>query len=544
MNFNTFNKYFLLAFILFLVVITSASKAQTVNDIIKDIENEKFKSAEKTAKDLTQKEPNNAAAYFYLGKISLIISNIDQAKQAFEKGSQVDNDNMLNFAGLGAISLAKNDDMGAKKIFEDANSESDYNVDVAANIVDFYLILKRKDLDQAKAILTRARDKGKDNKKSPVVFLKLADIAYVTYDNNNAIQNYQYSIDYDKNNVKGYVGIARIYNRVKQYEQAEENLQNALKIDSTYAITYKELGELYYATKKYDEAVNNFKKYLSLTEPTNDSQLHFASMLFLDKKYADAISMLNGILASNQNNPTLYHILAYSYYSLDNSADGIAAYNKYFAIEKPSEISAYDYTNYAEMLSKSGNDSLAIESLKKAVAIDSTNSEVHLSLANSYFKTKKYANAASEFAKANATTKKQLTLRNHFDWGQSYYYSKQYPLSDSVFKKVTEIKSDLALGYLWRAFANSSQDTSSELGLAKPFYEKFIEIASPTPDKYKSQLVQAYSYLGYFYYLKKDAPEYKTIWRDNYKTNWEKVLVLDPQNEQAKTALENLKALK
>jgi hypothetical protein len=56
--------------------------------------------------------------------------------------------------------------------------------------------------------------------------------------------------------------------------------------------------------------------------------------------------------------------------------------------------------------------------------------------------------------------------------------------------------------------------------------------------------VQAYSYLGYYYFIKKDDPAFKTTWRENYKTNWEKVLELDPANEQAKVAIENLKALK
>jgi tetratricopeptide (TPR) repeat protein len=474
MKFNTFNKNFFLALVLALLGVTSASKAQTVNDIIKDIDNEKYKSAEKAAKDLTQKEPTNAVAYFYLGKISLINSNFDQAKQAFEKGTQIDKDNMLNFAGLGAIALTKNDDQGAKKIFEDANSESEYNVEVAANIVDFYLILKRKDLEPAKAILIRARDKGKDNKKSPVVFLKLADIAYATYDNNSAIQNYQYSIDYDKNNVKGYVGIAKIYNRVKQYQSAEENLLNALKIDTTYAITYEELGELYYATKKYEDAVTNYKKYLALTEPSNDKELRYASMLFLAKKYADAISVLKGIEANNQNNPTLYHVLAYSYYNLDNSADGISAYNKYFAIAKPEELEAYDFTSYADMLSKTGNDSLAIISLRRAITIDSTDAQSHLALANALYKTKKYAEAANEFVKVNSLKKAQLNLRNYFDWGQAYLYSKQYGFADSTFKKMVELKPDLPLGYLYRAIANASQDSTTELGLAKPYYEKFI----------------------------------------------------------------------
>lgn len=551
MRFSTnSNRYFTFFIMLLVLGITNLVNAQTIDDLLKNIDNQKYSTAEKMAKDLIQKEPNNPAAYYYLGKLYLMTSKIDQAAPLFDKGAQVNQDDQLNNVGKGAILLSKNDNENAEKTFIDALKESEYNVNIAANIADAYIILNKKNTDVPKKYLTQTKDKAdkskdkKDNKRTSVIYLKLGELMYSVNDYNNAISNFQNSIDYDKSSVKGYVGIASIYSKIKQYDLAENNLKEALNVDSTYATTYEVLADLYYATRRYDDAVANYKKFLSLTEPNNDKQLRYASMLFLAKKYSEAIDALKSIEANNSNNPQLYHILAYSYFSLDNQADGITAYDKYFSLEKPSEISASDYTTYADMLSKTGKDSLAVIALQKALAIDSTDSEVHLTLANVLYKSKKYAEAADEFTKANTFAKKQLGLRDYFNWGQSYLSSKQYPLADSVFKKVTEIKSDLPLGYLYRAYANASQDTSSELGLAKPFYEKFIELTASTPDKYKNMLIQAYSYLGYYYFLKKDVPEFKDTWRENYKTNWEKVLSLDPNNEQAKAAIDNLKILK
>jgi hypothetical protein len=120
---------------------------------------------------------------------------------------------------------------------------------------------------------------------------------------------------------------------------------------------------------------------------------------------------------------------------------------------------------------------------------------------------------------------------------------KNYTEADIIYANVIEQKPTLPLGYLTRARANSLIDTTSELGLAKPYYEKFIELAATSSDaaKYKNDLIEAYSYLGYFYYIKKDDETYKSIWKENFKITWGKVLELDPENLQAKEALKNIK---
>jgi tetratricopeptide (TPR) repeat protein len=50
--------------------------------------------------------------------------------------------------------------------------------------------------------------------------------------------------------------------------------------------------------------------------------------------------------------------------------------------------------------------------------------------------------------------------------------------------------------------------------------------------KYRREIVEAYSYLGYYAYLQKDIPLAKSY--------YQKVLVLDPENPQAKEAVKNL----
>ena len=92
---------------------------------------------------------------------------------------------------------------------------------------------------------------------------------------------------------------------------------------------------------------------------------------------------------------------------------------------------------------------------------------------------------------------------------------------------------DLAVAYFWKARVNTNFDPESKLGLAKPFYEQFIEKAAADNGKFKKELIESYQYLGYYYYLQEDNA--KSI------TYWQEVLKLDPENKQATEVIKQLK---
>ena len=75
-------------------------------------------------------------------------------------------------------------------------------------------------------------------------------------------------------------------------------------------------------------------------------------------------------------------------------------------------------------------------------------------------------------------------------------------------------------------------DTTSELGLAKPYFEKVIEKGSTNAEKNKKDLISAYRYLGYYYYLKQDYTQ--------AKASYEKLLTFIPGDKQTIEALDIL----
>src|SRR5438045_5416072 len=100
---------------------------------------------------------------------------------------------------------------------------------------------------------------------------------------------------------------------------------------------------------------------------------------------------------------------------------------------------------------------------------------------------------------------KNFTVTDYFNLGRSYFFNKDFQKADSAFAKVNELTPKYASGFLWRAEANSHIDSTSAMGLAKPHYEKYIEVATAdtagmASAKYKGGLIEGYRYLASYYY--------------------------------------------
>jgi tetratricopeptide (TPR) repeat protein len=102
---------------------------------------------------------------------------------------------------------------------------------------------------------------------------------------------------------------------------------------------------------------------------------------------------------------------------------------------------------------------------------------------------------------------KDAKVTDYYSLARAYYYSGRLTEADSAALKTNEMNPKWASAWMLRAQINANIDSSSQEGRAKPFYEKFIEIAvadSANPAKYQKGLVESYGYLAYFFILKKD----------------------------------------
>ncbi|MEK7255109.1 MAG: tetratricopeptide repeat protein, partial [Bacteroidota bacterium] len=194
---------------------------------------------------------------------------------------------------------------------------------------------------------------------------------------------------------------------------------------------------------------------------------------------------------------------------------------------------ASDYEYYAKAASKIGNVEAAVTNYKKVLELDSTRTEVHDFIAKAYYENKNWQEAEKAYVTKIASGK--TTNQDWYYLGMAQYQQNKNAEADSTFAKLTEKQPTYATGWMMRARANNRLDPDRVNYLAKPFYEKYIELASADPEKYKKQLVEAYNFIGYYASQHEDLPG-AIVW-------YEKSVALDPANEEAVGALKQLKEI-
>ena len=110
--------------------------------------------------------------------------------------------------------------------------------------------------------------------------------------------------------------------------------------------------------------------------------------------------------------------------------------------------------------------------------------------------------------------------------GRAYYNAERYQAADSIFHVILKTSPDYVPAYLWIARTYSKMDPDTKLGLAKPKFEKVIDVAEIRFIKYESEMMEAFGYLGYY-----------NMMNENYsksKEYYNRMINLNPNNKENK----------
>ncbi len=536
-----------------ILAISGAAVAQDLESALNLTYQEQFEAADNAFSALIKSDPTNGTYYYYSGENQLASYFVDTANvsfkviaknavERFNKGLEANPNEPLNYVGLGKIALIQNDKVKADEYFAKALTfmparrvksilSKPEQATLLIRIAEAYVQVGSRD---TAAVFSNLRKAEEIDYRNPELYLVRGDYWINTFNNGSrAAENYKRSQDFSPQSKRARVRLGQLYTRIRSYQDALTYYQDALAIDPSFAPAYLAMGFLYAKTEQPEESKANFKKYLDLSSSNIAAKRRYANMLIQTEDYAGAIEQIKQILAMDSiTYNDLNRALAYSYFEEKNYQQADYYITKFFKNAPAEKVTSKDFLYKGRILIKNDQDSTGIINLTTAFEMDTTDVDLLNEIASVYLKAKKSQEAGD-------TYKLRIKyapggVNDYYKMARAYYDAKNWSEADTAFAIVNKLSPDFEPAYLFRARVYSNLDPETKEGLAKPHYELLIEKASADSVKYSKDILEAYNYLGYYYLVNRQYCESLMY--------WDKIAILDPTNENAKSAMKDLKS--
>ncbi|MGJ1411923.1 tetratricopeptide repeat protein [Sphingobacterium thalpophilum] len=593
-----------LLFSLLLAGSVGTVSAQSLKDARAAIEAENYGKAKTILQQLVTKQPKNGDNYFYLGQIYLVNDRADSAATIFSQGLAADPKATINNVGLGYVDLLKKDKASAESKFALATAKlgkKDY--EELLEIGRAYINAPEPDYAKALEYLTQAKEKNKKDIAIPLALgdayrgLKEGSLAYTSYgdamdiDPNSVQAKVGQAVivrgaqAYDEAVTQLEAIVAEAPTYAPTYRELAETYYQWSKMPGTSDEKYVELNK---------KGVEQYKKYLEVAGDNSlEAKIRYADFLVYARQY-DELKTVSEELAKNPDvDPKIYRYLGYIAFQTSKDYPKALEYlNQMFSkMEKDRVIPLdYMYLGMAEIATNSpkpdaaGADSTAtaapaltpentaniqkgIANIKKAIEGDKELLAEVAELAFAKYQEQEVQTAVSLFELVGEYKDSPYYFDSHYYAGEGNYqlgfkkdtqakdaegnYTNQ-ELRNEAIANFEKAQKELAIieatdnkeaqdKYLinalyYKAFSALGADNLEQPtgGFVAPF-QKLIETINQrgTQEKNKAYLIDAYTYIGLYHLIKAENPQ--------AKTNFQKVLELDPANEAVQGYMESLK---
>jgi Flp pilus assembly protein TadD len=562
---KNFRLLFSLLFLGYLSLTALTADAQDIEVAKRYAEMGQYKHAKSILLPLSQKG-NDPIVLFTLGKIYLVESNKDSANICFAKLISVYAGTPLALLGQTIIDFNNKKEIESSN-FSKAEKSAASNKDLFALTQVAAVRYITGDTVNWEQSLEMASNIDRKYVKAYItagdILTMIAELTTLNEEYGKISGRYEQALYYAPDNVEAKTKLSNIYLLARNFSGAEQALSEVLVIDSSYIPALKAMGELEYMTGKYSQASHYFGKYMAIAEYTQKDVSKYINILYFNKEYAKSNDLITQNLVNDPDNPVLLRLKGYTSYELKKYKIGLEAMTRFFSLRSNTssdKIIFTDYEYYGKLLSRNGEDSLAVQALNKALSMDSTKVYLYEDVAKSYEKLKNYNQAVLSYNKLIVNTKnvspgiyfnKGLALNflaSDTSISQDTLKVRNYLLeADDAFGSVCSLSPNSHLGFLYRARMQSKFDPESTAGLAKPYYENALTIIEAKNDsvKYKNEILEIYRYLGYYYYLQylSEKEAKNTQLSASHKKSsiqyWQMILAYEPKD---KIALQALKA--
>jgi tetratricopeptide (TPR) repeat protein len=341
----------------------------------------------------------------------------------------------------------------------------------------------------------------------------------------------------DPKNGKPFYKIGMIYARPNPAE-SQKYFEKAIAADPEFTYAYDELIDIYYQQKQVDKAIQAAEQFQKLSSDPEKNKEKIALIYVMKGDYVKANEIFKQVIEKNPNvRPIIWRFYIKSLQATKASADSVESvrvFNEFLSKAKPEDILPADYINLGRLYIAMNQDSLGVVNFGRAIQQDPNSVEAAQIKAEILFKGRKYKEAVAAY-ELLLKIKPKPSATDQLNLARSYTYTLQYAEADTIYTKLVELYPTNSPVVALAAGVKSNLDPNSETWLAKPLYEKVIELATAEPTKTsKRDLATAYLYIGSYYALKEDN-------LNKAKEYMEKVLTVDPTNKQAQDAIKAIK---
>lgn len=532
MSFKPWKQPLLVA--LSLVAGTSAATAQNIPAAQKAMELERYNQARALLRNDSSPEglyqmgrlydlrgmPDSAAIYLNRIPTSTPLGQVAAGRALLDKGLTAQAE--VQFEA--ALKATKNKDFRILTLIEQAYGDSDV-----------------KNITKPVGYLTAAQAASKTPLTDPELLVAIGDVyLHSETGGGQAMSSYDRATTANSTFARAFYRKGVLSVRARNFNAARENLEKVIQLQPDYAPAYRELADMYYYAGKYDLALTNIKKFSELAEPSTRTDAQLASFLYLSKKYQEALTAINKVLEKEPKNLTMNRLKAYTLYENGDYAAANTAMDAYMKMVPADKVLPEDQVYSGKILLKAGRADEGIALIEKAVNTTTDPAkacELRNDLASAYLTKKDYKKAIATIKGKFANAACNADLTDQVRLGGALSANKQYQAADSVYAIVTAAKPTYAPGHQMRAEMAYYMDQDSKKGLAKPHFEKYIELSKAEgadPAKFRSGLITANNYLGYYTLQKGD--------KAGAATYYQQVLALDPSNKNATDALSIINA--
>ena len=495
----------------------------------------KYDSAENVLNQILKNDAGNAEALYLL--TGLGNTDIESAlKNTLQSVPANIKDDPYFLIANGKILLDESRIQEAEQYFQQALEKTKFKKpEILLAVAKVKIASDKGDANQAIELLNKAIKKDKNN---PALYVELGKAYRKLTNGTEAFKAFMQAIEADKNFAEAYYLTGMIFRTQNNSEMYLEYFNKAIQADPKYAPAYYQLYHHYYF-RNVNTAKEYLEKYIALSDHTIENDYDYTDILYLTKNYDKAIELAKKLIEADQEKTParIYKLIAYSYQETGNDQLAFDYIDKYFAAAPDSILIAKDFILVADLHAKKQNIDSAIFFYKAATALETDSTSLiryYKTLADLSKQQKNNEERATWLGKYYLANEKSTNV-DLFNWGLAWYQAGKYENADSVFGMYINKYPEQVFGYYWQARSKAAIDSTMEQGLAVPVYLKVVEIGeTDTTGNSKRQLIESYGYLaGFEANQNKDFP--KAI------EYFEKLLLLDPENGQAKKNVEILK---